>query len=74
MDDGNGNETTTARSLPIILRCRDCAAEVIGSEYCRSCSETRRLLPRFMCLTRGREYVRALLAEHDAADAATRRP
>jgi len=63
---------TTAKSKPLTHRCKDCAAEIIDAdaENCRSCAETRRLLPRFLCLTSGRAHVRALLAEQDALEAA----
>lgn len=64
----------TARSRPITRRCKDCAAEFIDAdadaEHCRSCAETRRLLPRFLCLISGREHVEELLAQQKALDAA----
>lgn len=74
-DARDPDEFDTARSLPLTLRCSDCAAEVCDGELpcpvgdavrCRSCAETRRLLPRFLSLVRGRAHVRELLAEIDA--------
>ena len=62
----------TAKSRPIMLRCKDCAAEIIDAEveYCRACGETRRLLPRFLCLINGRKHVEDLLEIQRALDAA----
>ncbi len=75
MDD---DAAITAKSRPLTRRCKDCAAEIIeaDTEHCRSCAETRRLLPRFLCLVSGREHVEELLAAQKALDAAiaARRP
>jgi len=72
MSVADEDAVATARSRPVTRRCRDCAAEFVDSEgeHCRSCAETRRLLPRFLCLTSGRAHVRALLSEVDALDVA----
>jgi len=66
------DDLATAKARPLMRRCKDCATEIIesGDAHCRSCSETRRLLPRFLCLTSGRAHVRALLSEQDALDSA----
>jgi hypothetical protein len=71
MDD---DLAATARQRPRIRRCNDCATEIIDTEveHCRSCAETRRLLPRFLSLTIGRAHVRALLAEQDSLDSSGR--
>jgi hypothetical protein len=70
------DDLATARARPLTQRCKDCAVEIIESNdaHCRSCSETRRLLPRFLCLTSGRAHVRALLAEQEALDKAIAAP
>lgn len=66
------DEFATAPSLPLTRRCADCATDVCDGDLprapgeavrCRACSETRRLLPRFLSLVRGRAHVRELLAE-----------
>lgn len=67
-DDPDG--ISTARSRPLTRRCDDCAMEICEGTMCRACSETRRLLPRFLRLVRGRAHVRQLLAELDELDAA----
>jgi len=59
----------TAKSLPLRLRCEDCAADIGECTLCRACSETRRLLPRYLSLVRGRALVRKMLSELDELDA-----
>lgn len=68
--DRDPDDLSTARSRPLMRRCDDCAMEICEGTMCRACSETRRLLPRYLSLVRGRTHVRQLLAELDELDVA----
>ena len=61
----------TAKTHPCRSRCEDCGVRLCEGTMCRTCSESRRLLPRFLSCARGRAHVRELLAELDALDEMT---
>lgn len=64
----NPDLVDTVKAHPCRSRCEDCAVRLCERTICRSCSEVRSLLPRFLSCAKGRAHVRELLAEIDALD------